>query len=170
MQKIINKLINYSVKTSDVYRWQESTWLIFTNETRWVLQLTDNGTLWYNLKFFGNLFHYLSIDCNNTTDYYITNWANEFFCKEIKKINEHHLEHEWNVRAVINNGVKKVNPNIVYSKQTGVYHPDCQGNTTKIDLIIENGIKNTWPDINPNDYDWSDEFKADEIISKGLKL
>jgi predicted peroxiredoxin len=342
MQKIVNELISSSIKGVDVYRWKDATWLIFTNETRWVVELTDEGTLWYNYKFFKDVFRYVSITVGTEMDGYIIQWANDFFYKDcahratvyphlthltqtsnvvengiknvsstralggeyVEKVVEggiketqgrgknHGDEFEWHTRAVIDNGVKeilnsmmiepkpefiedviyqgvkeindsssihrkmraenlvpriindvkpnrvtivnekmdrfyydpncranftmlsdiveegvkKVKPNIEYSQQSGVFHPDCaanhvkiekvidegvkeikssvwttkrgieisdlmcSGNTTDISSIVKNGVKNIYPDKDPDDYDWSDEFKADKVIEGGIKV
>jgi hypothetical protein len=282
MQKIVNELITSSIREVDIYRWRDATWLIFTNETRWVVELTDEGTLWYNYKFFKDIFKYVSITVGTEMDGYIIRWANEYFFKDcahrsaayprdkgrnetpkvlengikdvsrtrdmggdyIEKIvgdgiketqgrgKNHGDEFEWHTRAVIDNGikevydsssthrqmraenliprivkdvkpnrviikdekmdrfyystdcaannteifriveegVKKVKPNIEYSNQSGVYHPDCLANCVKIEKVIEEGVKNIYPDMNPNDYDWSDEFKADKVIEGGIKV
>jgi hypothetical protein len=109
---------------------------------------------------------------------------------------------------IIEEGVKKVKPNIEYSQQSGVFHPDCvanhvkiekvieegvkeikpniwttkrgihiddlmcSGNTTDISSIVKNGIKNVYPDQMSGDdgYNWSDEFRADNVIQGGTKL
>jgi hypothetical protein len=340
MQKIVNELINHSIKGVDVYRWKDATWLIFTDETRWVVELTDEGTLWYNYKFFKDVFKYVSITVGTEMDGHIIQWANDFFYKDcahrsaafprdkgryqtpmviengIKDVSStralgkdyidmvvdegiketkgrgknHGDEFEWHTRAVIDNGVKEilnstilepkpefiedviyqgvkeindsssihrkmraenlvpriikdvkpnrvtvhnekmdrfyydpncrankteiwriveeVKPNIEYSKQTGVYHPDCvanhvkiekvieegvkkikpstwttkrgihisdlmcNGNTTDINIIVNNGIKNIYPDQISGDqgYNWSNEFKADNVIQGGIKV
>ena len=284
MQKIVNELITSSLKGVDVYRWRDATWLIFTNETRWVVELTDEGTLWYNYKFFKDVFKYVSITVGTEMDGHIIQWANDFFYKDcahrsaayprdkdrtktsnviengIKDTQgrgkNHGDEFEWHTRAVIDNGVKeilnsmmlepkpefiedviyqgvkeindsssihrkmraenlvpriiknikpnrviikgekmdrfyystdcagnnteifriveegvkKVRPNIEYSQQSGVFHPDCVANHVKIEKIIEEGVKRIYPDMDPNDYDWSDEFKADNVIQGGIKV
>lgn len=82
MQKIINELITFSIKGADVYRWKNATWLIFTNDTRWVVELTDGGTLWYNYRFFNDVFNYISMECGQQTEEYIIRWANDFFYKD----------------------------------------------------------------------------------------
>jgi hypothetical protein len=46
----------------------------------------------------------------------------------------------------------------------------CGGNITDIWRIIEEGVKNTYPDKNGIDYDWSDEFKTDKVIENGVKV
>ena len=320
MQKIVNKLITSSIKDVDVYRWKNATWLIFTDETRWVVELTDEGTLWYNYKFFKDVFKYVSITVGTEMDGHIIQWANDFFYKDCAHrsapyprdkdrtktsmviengINDtqgrgknHGDEFEWHTRAVIDNGVKeilnstmlepkpefiedviyqgvkeindsssihrkmraenlvpriikdvkpnrvtitnekmdrfyydlncrannteifwiveegvkKVKPNIEYSQQSGVFHPDCvanhvkiekvveegvkeikpstwttkrgihisdlmcNGNTTDINIIVNNGIKNIYPDHNSGEYDWSGEFETGKVIEGGVKL
>jgi hypothetical protein len=164
MKKIIDELINSSISGVDVYRWKDSTWLIFTDQTRWVLELTDNGTLWYNYRFFNDVFKYVSMKGGKESEEYITGWANDYFYKGVEKTEErgknHGDEFEWNTLAVIGKGVKEVNdsssihkqmraenlmgriirdvkPNIEYSEQTGVYDPDCNGNKTEIWRIVE---------------------------------
>jgi hypothetical protein len=254
--------------------------LIFTDETRWVVELTDEGTLWYNYKFFKDVFKYVSINVGTEMDGYIIQWANDFFYKDcahrsaayprdkdrtktsnviengIKETQQRGKDHgdefEWYTRAVINKsvkeisqssrvesnsevigevidkGIKEVNnsesihrkmraenlvpriikdvkpnrvivhnekmdrfyydpncrankteiwriveevkPNIEYSKQTGVYHPDCVANHVKIEKVIEEGVKNIYPDKIHGEYDWSDEFKADNVIQGGIKV
>jgi len=223
MQKIVNKLITSSIKGVDVYRWKNATWLIFTDEVRWVLELTDEGTLWYNYRFFNDVFKYVSINVGTEMDGHIIQWANENFFKVsalrsiannpdkdrsytekvlnygIKGTKErgknHGNEFEWHTRAVIDRGIKEVNdtnsihkqmraenlvsriiknvkPNIEYSEQTGVYDPDCNGNKTEIWRIVDECIKNIYPDQNSGDdgYNWSDEFEAGKVIECGVKL
>lgn len=197
MKKIIDELINNSIKGVDVYRYNNATWLIFTDETRWVVELTDEGTLWYNYKFFNGIMRYVSMDPKEYGEY-ITGWANDYFFKGVNKTEQrgynHGDEFEWYTRGVIGKGIKElgnssnsirihnraenlvwrivktIKPNIVYSEQTGVYDPDCNGNNTEIYRIIEEGIKNTYPDRNSGDYDWSNEFEADKVILNGEKI
>ena len=230
MQKIVNKLITSSIKGVDVYRWKNATWLIFTDETRWVVEMTDEGTLWYNYSFFNNVFKYVSMDLGQQTEKYIIGWANEHFFKvsALRSIANNPDKDRCETEKVLENGIKEVydsssthrqmraenlvgriirdvKPNIEYSEQTGVYDPDCNGNKTEIwriveevkpnivDVlfeqqircyhdptcnanntmitdIIEGGIKNTYPDMIPGDYNWQDEFDADKVIEGGVKL
>jgi hypothetical protein len=198
MKKIIDELINNSIRGVDVYRYNNATWLIFTDETRWVAELTDGGTLWYNYRFFNDIMRYVSMDVKEYEGY-ITGWANDYFYKGVEKTEErgknHGNEFEWTTRVVLNHGVKKmgnsnsirvqnrgqnltwrivksIKPNVVYSEQTGVYDPDCNGNNTEIWKIVDECIKNTYPDQNSGDdgYNWSDEFEAGKVIEYGVKL
>jgi hypothetical protein len=137
MKKIIDELIKCSIENADVYRWKDSTWLIFSKETRWVVELTDEGTLWYNYKFFKDVFKYVSMNLGQEMDGYIIQWANDFFYKDcahraaayprdkdrtktsnvvengIKEAQgrgkNHCDEFEWHTRAVVDNGIKEVN-------------------------------------------------------------
>jgi hypothetical protein len=158
MKKIIDELISSFTEGVDVYRWKDSTWLIFTNETRWVVELTDEGTLWYNYKFFKDIFKYVSITVGTEMDGYIIQWANDFFYKDcahrsapilrdkdrgktsnviengIKDTQgrgkNHGDEFEWHTRAVIDNGVKEV-----------LQSSRVESNSEVIGEVIDKGIK-----------------------------
>lgn len=76
MDKIVNKLINESVKGVDTYTHNGSTWLIFTDTKEWVIELTESKTLWYNYNFFNGMFSYVSMDVVEN-QHYITKWAED---------------------------------------------------------------------------------------------
>ena len=175
MQNIVNELINNSLKGVDTYRWRDATWLIFSEEHRWVIELTDGGTLWFNYKFFDNVLRYVSLDPNEGSKY-ITGWAESHFFRKnngwkvfdsdaihrenkavtivnrgVKKTEgrgkNHGDEFEWHTRAVVDNGIKDVKPNVVFhgvNKSSMSYVP-CSGNVTDIWMIVEEGIKNVVP-------------------------
>jgi len=236
MKKIIDELINSSISGVDVYRYKDATWLIFTDETRWVVELTDEGTLWYNHKFFNDVFKYVSMTVGKEMEEYVIQWANENFFKVsalrsiannpdkdrsytekvlengIKEANDSSSTHR-QMRAenlmgkiikevkpnlvdvlfeeqkrcyydptcnanntmitdIIEEGVKEIKPNVVFhgiNKSSMSYVP-CSGNVTEIWRIVEEGIKNTYPDMIPDDYNWQDEFEADKVIERGVKI
>ena len=58
----------------DTYYHNGSVWLIFTDEKKWVIELTEEGTLWYNLYFFQDYFKYVSLDVVEN-QHYITEWV-----------------------------------------------------------------------------------------------
>ena len=130
MKKIIDELINNSIKGVDVYRYNNATWLIFTDDNRWIVELTDEGTLWYNYRFFNDMMRYVSMDPKEYEGY-ITGWANDYFFKDCsyhsvsynyprEKEMEDVLEGgvkgaqavvgktNWRSRIVLNHGVKKM--------------------------------------------------------------
>ena len=185
MKKIIDELINNSIRGVDVYRYNDATWLIFTDETRWVVEMTDGGTLWYNYKFFNDIMRYVSMDPKEYEGY-ITGWANDYFFKDIKKsrmgipidgewaadtvinkgINKTErsdLEVGWHTREVINDGVKEVRDSSSTHRQNRA--------DNLMSRIIQGGIKNTYPDQMSGDegYNWSNEFEADKVIERGDK-
>lgn len=149
MKKIIDELINNSIRGVDVYRYKNATWLIFTDENRWIVELTDEGTLWYNYKFFNDIMRYVSMDPKEYEGY-ITGWANDYFYKDVKEMGDS------NSIRVQNRGqnltwriVKSIKPHRVVVPAQGMdrfyYDPGCSANTTDIFRIIEEGIKNTMP-------------------------
>jgi hypothetical protein len=76
------------------------------------------------------------------------------------------------ITDIIEEGVKEVKPNVVFhgiDKKSMSYVP-CNANTTDINVIVKNGIKNIYPDQNSGDYDWSDEFEAGKVIEYGVKV
>ena len=201
MKKIIDELINNSIEGVDVYRYKNATWLIFTDENRWVVELTDEGTLWYNYKFFNDVFKYVSMTVGQEMEGYVIQWANDYFYKDcahrsiayprdkgrnetpkvveggIKKTEQrgknHGNEFEWHTRAIMNNGIKDIKPNIMdmFNSNSHLYYDhDCNANKTDIWKIVEEGIKNIYPDQNSGDYDWSNEFEADKVIERGVKV
>ncbi len=199
MKKIIEELINSSISGVDVYRYKNATWLIFTDETRWVVELTDEGTLWYNYKFFNDVFKYVSMDLGQQTEKYIIQWANDFFYKDcayratayprdigrnetpkvlkngIKEVYDSSSTHR-QIRAqnLMGRIVKDVKPNVVFHgiNNSSMSFVTCNGNNTEISKIVEQGIKNIYPDQMSGDegYNWSNEFEADKVIECGVKL
>ena len=147
MKKIIDELINNSIRGVDVYRYNNATWLIFTDDNKWIVELTDEGTLWYNYKFFNDMMRYVSMDPKEYEGY-ITGWANDYFFKDVKKMGDS------NSIRVQNRGqnltwriVKDVKPNVVFhgiNNECMSYVP-CGGNITDIWRIIEEGVKNVMP-------------------------
>ena len=181
MKKIIDELINSSISGVDVYRYKDATWLIFTDEGRWVVELTDEGTLWYNYKFFNDVFKYVSMDFffMEPKEYegYITGWANDYFFNDVKEIYDS-LSYRVQNRAenLVGKIIKEVKPNLVdvlFEEQKRCYHdPTCNANTMDVSLIVKNGIKNIYPDQISGDqgYNWSNEFESDKVIECGVKL
>ena len=175
MKKIIDELINHSIKGVDVYRYKNATWLIFTNEVRWVVELTDEGTLWYNFTFFNNIFKYVSMEVGEQTEKYIIEWANDFFYKdcahrsiayprdkgrnETPKVLKNGINQmrsilsygKDDIKDVVNGGVKEIKPNLVdvlFEEQKRCYYdPTCKANNTMITDIIEEGVKEVKPNV-----------------------
>ena len=177
MKKIIDELINSSVSGVDVYRYKDATWLIFTDEGRWVVELTDEGTLWYNYKFFNDVFKYVSMTVGKEMEGYVIQWANDFFYKGFNEVNDSSSIHrKMRAENLVGKIIKEVRPNLVdvlFEEQKRCYHdPTCNANTMDVSLIVKNGIKNIYPDQISGDqgYNWSNEFESDKVIEIGVKL
>jgi len=199
MKKIIEELINSSISGVDVYRYKNATWLIFTDETRWVVELTDEGTLWYNYKFFNDVFKYVSMTVGKEMEGYVIQWANEHFFKvsALRSIANNPEKDRCETEKVLENGIKVANdssskhrqiraenlmgrivkdakPNVVFHgiNNSSMSFVTCNGNNTEISKIVEQGIKNIYPDQMSGDegYNWSNEFEADKVIEGGVKL
>lgn len=131
MQKLVNKIINESVKDADIYQSNGSTWIIFTDNKQWVIELTENKTLWYNYNFFKNLFNYLSLDVVEN-QHYITKWVEDNIIGEVNDTHWGSTLNQLFVDNTIQNGVKETeswNESIVGElNQNGL-----------IDIVIENG-------------------------------
>jgi len=180
MKKIIDELINSSLSGVDVYRYKNATWLIFTDKTRWVVELTDEGTLWYNYKFFNDIFKYVSMTVGKEMEEYVIQWANDYFYKDcahrsiayprdkgrnetpkvlvngIKEVYDSSSTHrQMRAENLIPRIVKDVKPHRVVVPAQGMdrfyYDPGCSANTTDIFRIVEEGIKNIYADQDSGD-------------------
>ena len=180
MKKIIDELINSSISGVDVYRYKNATWLIFTDETRWVVELTDEGTLWYNYKFFNDIFKYVSMTVGQEMEDYVIQWANDYFYKDcahrsiayprdkgryetpkvlvngIKEVYDSSSTHrQMRAENLIPRIVKDVKPHRVVVPAQGMdrfyYDLGCSANTTDIFRIVEEGIKNIYADQDSGD-------------------
>jgi hypothetical protein len=176
MKKIIDELINHSISGVDVYRYKNATWLIFTDETRWVVELTDEGTLWYNYKFFNDVFKYVSMTVGKEMEEYVIQWANEHFFKvsALRSIANNPEKDRCETEKVLENGIKVANdssskhrqiraenlmgrivkdakPHRVVVPAQGMdrfyYDPGCSANTTDIWMVVEKGVKEIKPSI-----------------------
>ena len=130
MKKIIDELINSSISGVDVYRYKNATWLIFTDETRWVVELTDEGTLWYNYKFFNDIFKYVSMEVGQQTEKYIIEWANDFFYKDCahRSIAYPRDKGRNETPKVLKNGINQMRSILSYG-------------TDKIEKVVNSGVK-----------------------------
>jgi hypothetical protein len=109
MDKIINLLINNWTKGVDTYTHNGSTWLIFTEQKSWVIELTESKTLWYNYNFFKDLFSLASMDVVNN-QYYITKWVEDNIINGVNHTNWGSTMNERFVGDVIKDGVKVIEP------------------------------------------------------------
>ena len=196
MEKIINRLIDEAVVDVDKYVNNNSTWLIFTESKQWVIELTKDGTLWYNYNFFKNLFVYMSMDVVENQQY-ITKWVEDNIINGVKEtrpmdgwvnsekivgktiqngvIAAHHQQHSIldKVEYAIQNGVKdtygqQINPSFAVEDtiQNGV--KDTRWMSDWLDNKVENTIQNGVKHTEYGDWEDGDE-RLDDIIQNGVK-
>jgi predicted peroxiredoxin len=148
---IVFKLIDRAVVGVDTYNHNNSRWLIFTDNKRWVIELTKDGTLWYNFYFFKNIFKLISLDVVGN-QHYITKWVEDTIINKVRNTNEGISIYEIHVEDVIQNGVKhtrrngdSMNTEAEDAIKNGVIH--TKGNslepTKYIESITQNGVKDT---------------------------
>ncbi len=129
MKDILFKIIDKFTEGVDTYHNHGSMWLIFTDEKKWVIELTKEGTLWYNFYFFQDCFKYVSLDVVEN-QHYITEWVESIIQNGVRSTNDGYDLFHPSVESIIQNGVK---------------HTDgCQiGTSNFIEDAIQNGVKST---------------------------
>ena len=177
---IIFKLIDRAVVGVDTYNHNDSRWLIFTDNKRWVIELTKEGTLWYNYYFFKNIFKLISLDVVET-QHYITKWVEDTVINGVKDTKPNERLWQAYVEDTIQNGVKKTDFNMYRDNnavkdtiQYGVKRTiadDRRRGWPNIEDAIQNGVKKTYSDKIPHEYDWTNQFteEIEGIIQNGVK-
>ena len=179
LQKLIDKVIDKAVVGCDTYKHNGSTWLLFTDDKKWVIELTKEGTLWYNYYFFKKLFKVIALDVVEN-QHYITKWVEDTVINGVKSIKGEYYKEIQKVEYTIQNGVKKtrrngdsMNTEAEDAIQNGVKET-FEGIGTEgihVEDVIQNGVKKTYSDKIPHEYDWSKQFteEIDDIIQNGVK-
>lgn len=194
MEKIINKLIDLSVKGCDVYHHKGSTWLIFTYTKQWVIELTEDRTLWYNYNIFNSLFSYASMEVVENENY-ITKWVENNIINGIQDINymkfypnaliknvvEKGIQEplrvqdltEGEVEEVIEFGVKETTPSgyLGSIEMNGkiVHQIESPKQNNEVDDVIDNGIKKTGTrNLEQFGVGYS-LWKSETVIKEGIK-
>ena len=149
MDKIIHKIINEFTDGVDTYTHNGSTWLIFTEFKQWVIELTEDKTLWYNYNFFKEVFSYASMDVVDNQQY-ITKWVEDNIINGVKRTMSETIPDSFLIEDTIQNGVKRTKDN-----------PFSM--ITNVENTIQNGVKETIELMNelPN--------RVKKIIKKGVK-
>jgi hypothetical protein len=119
--EMVKELIDFNCEGVDTYNHNGSTWLIFTDNKKWVIELTKEKTLWYNYYFFTGVFKYLSLDVVEN-QHYITKWVEDTIINSVKSTKGEYYKEIQKVEYTIQNGVKY---------------------TIDIEDAIENGVKST---------------------------
>ena len=170
--KLINKMIDKAIVGCDKYVNNHSTWLIFTDEKKWVIELTKDGTLWYNYNFFKNLLKVLSLDVVENQNY-ITKWVEDTIINGVNYTGSNTRDESHQVEDTIQNGVKhtidkdldwihEVEDTLENGvKETLHYDHHC---LREVVGTIQNGVKHT-----EDSKDLLSQERAEDTIENGVK-
>ena len=173
LYKLIKKFITREIKGSDVFIHNGSKWLIFEEDKKWVIELTKEGTLWYNYYFFQNIFELVDLDVVEN-QHYITKWVEDNVINGVKEARalEEWVNSEKIVDKTIQNGVKKSQSAVVGrltvvedTIQNGV--KDTREMTFHSLLTIEDTIQNGVKETKHNTFE--DGLAMEEVIQNGVK-
>lgn len=162
MEKFIHKFIDQNVKNVDTYQHNGSTWLIFTDSKKWVIELTKDKTLWYNYNFFKSIFEFFSMDLIEN-QHYITNWVENNVTNKVKGTHRFGYGVEDDVEDTIQNGIKETKYNQTFQEpkfqdalQNGVKETELHKGIRA--LSINNTIKNGVKEVIHNTHSWDESI------------
>jgi len=187
-KKVLFHLIDSKTKGVDTYHHNGSMWLIFTDQKKWVIELSKDGTLWYNHYFFKDCFKYLSLDVVEN-QHYITEWVEDIIQNGVRNTDswvgkpfvsvEYIIQNgiketidQWNqnrpsVKDVIEKGVKETTPSgylgSIEMKGKIVHQFESPKQNNEVEDIIQNGVKETNPHYLMGD------LTIEEVIQNGVK-
>ena len=169
------EIINDFADGMDIYRHNGSLWLINTEETKWMIEFTEDKTLWYNYRIFSSLFRGISLDLTENQKY-VTEWFESRFLNlhTVKTTNDPFFEQDKYVEDTIKNGVKhtleisnhRMRDDVEDTIQNGVKET-CSltpGLVSDVEDTIKNGVKDT-------SSLWRQQAKeVDDTIQNGVKV
>jgi hypothetical protein len=187
-RKVLFHLIDSKTKGVDTYHHNGSMWLIFTDQKKWVIELSKDGTLWYNHYFFKDCFKYLSLDVVEN-QHYITEWVEDIIQNGVRNTDswvgnpfvsvEYIIQNgiketidQWNqnrpsVKDVIEKGVKETTPSgylgSIEMKGKIVHQFESPKQNNEVEDIIQNGVKRTVS------YKDRPEPTVEGVIQSGIK-
>ena len=131
LEKIIFKLFDDASQGVDRYNHNDSLWLIFTNEMKWVVEFTKDQTLWYNYNFFKDEMELIGLDCVEDKDL-IKKWFESRFLgiPKVEDAFDPFFDQDQYVEDTIQNGVKHTEEGL---------RPD----DSDVEDTIQNGVKQT---------------------------
>ena len=128
---MFHKIMEFKLKGADTYYNHGSTWIILTDKKQWVIELTKDGTLWYNYYFFQSiLIGLMGFEDTVKNENYITEWVENFIQNGVKYTKKVVVRQLAFVDDTIQNGVKETF--LVEGTRIGI-----------VENTIQNGIKET---------------------------
>jgi hypothetical protein len=130
IRKLIYGMFDDMIEGADKYVTKSSTWLIFTEEKRWVIEFTNTKTLWFNYNLFQSELNLLSMDCVDSKDIIKEWFESRFLEKDIEHVTDTSNVPYSIVEDTIQNGVKHT-----YKKKIT--------RLNEVENTIKNGVKNS---------------------------
>ena len=151
LEKIIFKLFDDASQGVDRYNHNDSLWLIFTNEMKWVVEFTKDQTLWYNYNFFKDEMELIGLDCVEDKDL-IKKWFESRFLgiPKVEDAFDPFFDQDQYVEDTIQNGVKHTEEGL---------RPD----DSDVEDTIQNGVKHT------QQYRTRCMMRVEDTIQNGVK-
>ena len=152
LAKLIFREFDDSIKGTDIYNHDGSMWLIFTEERKWVVEFTNQKTLWYNYKHFTDILVLFGMELTEGAEY-IKKWYEDKFIFKPKIVEDSIKERLFFVEDTIDNGAKEVKSVYIRSgsgvgdaiqygvKNTDKWADDC---LPRVVDAIQNGVKNIY--------------------------
>ena len=156
LEKLIFGIFDDASQGVDRYNHNDSLWLIFTNEMRWVVEYTKDQTIWYNYNFFKEEMELIGLDCVEDKDL-IKKWFESRFLgiPKVEDAFDPFFDQDQYVEDAIKNGVKDTRRTTISQDQ---YVEDTIQNGVKdirrtrlinlsanqmVEDTIQNGVKHT---------------------------
>ena len=130
-KEVLFEIIDDVTNGMDIYNHNGSLWIINTKELKWVVEFTNDKTLWYNYNLFKNLFKGISLDLMENQKY-VTEWFESRFLnmQKVKDSCEPFFDQDQYVEDTIQNGVKDTKGGEII-------------NEIVVEDTIQNGVKDT---------------------------
>ena len=151
LEKLVFGMFDQMVEGSDKYATKQgSTWLIFTEDKRWVVEFTKDKTLWFNYNLFQSELELIGKNCTQERDL-IKNWfESRFLGIDVVEESLSTAGKPLKVEDTIENGVR----------HTGFFF---RRSATFVEDTIENGVRHTEEGI------FAMQSKIEDTIQNGVK-
>jgi hypothetical protein len=154
LEKLVFGMFDQMVEGADKYvTKQGSTWLIFTEDKRWVIEFTNDKTLWFNYNMFQSELELIGKDSTEEIDL-IKSWFESRFLNKPKVKEAHHVDvmkfFDKKMENTIENGVKDT-------------HFNFQSGLIQVEDVIQNGVKEI------REVTFLNQMFIEETIQDGVK-
>ena len=148
---MFHKIMEFKLKDADTYYNHGSTWIILTDKKQWIIELTKEGTLWYNYYFFESILcGMMGFKDIVENQHYITEWVENFIQNGVKHTDGCQIGTSTSIEDTIQNGVKETF--LVEGTRIGI-----------VENTIQNGVKETKHTL------WDCGLAMEESIQNGIK-